>query len=177
MRHTHLPCIHAFCHLLCRILLKILIIVILGSFTNSLMGVCLLKSTRKLSVSLIMCSMMGFSRLFWIWHITGQNQCFSYSLSLFLFMSLSLSFSPSLFLFLHFPLSISHPLVLSIPTALPNFLYLSIYFFLYPISGILTRNFTGEVFSLNNCICMSTLLVMFTYIHREEPFRKLRVIN
>ena len=48
-----------------------------GSVTNALLGACLLKATKNVTVALIICAMTGFSRLFWIWNITGLKHCCS----------------------------------------------------------------------------------------------------
>ena len=43
-----------------------------GSLTNCVIGALLIKSTQNVTVALIMVAMLGFSRLFWIWSITGK---------------------------------------------------------------------------------------------------------
>lgn len=45
---------------------------VLGSITNALLGACLLRATKNVTVALIICAMTGFSRFFWIWSITGE---------------------------------------------------------------------------------------------------------
>ncbi|KAL5252577.1 hypothetical protein ACHWQZ_G015380 [Mnemiopsis leidyi] len=76
---------------------------ILGSLTNALLGACLLKATKNVTVALIICAMTGFSRFFWIWNITG------------------------------------------------------------------------EVFSLNNALCMALLLVMYDFCFEEDTDKKLQL--